>query len=166
MRVYVVVYDEVFFLRYFTGFTLRTTRCELFLRVAISEYCDLTVMVFFLSALMGAPSAPRKAFLGVADLLLEAALFSTPFRVCEFVDSVGFFQIVGHCAFQKSLAFLAYLRMVEIDLENVRCVKWIPYKGNNGGVQSKPERQVPRTGRDREGIFVTEIFSRVDVIYR
>lgn len=93
---------------YYSGLVLRTTRCDRLFRVAVSKYCVLTLMVFLLSALVGAPLGLRKEFPGLVDLVAEGFLFPTSFRVRECLDAVRSFQIICHCSFEESFAFLTY----------------------------------------------------------
>lgn len=93
-------------------------------------------------------------------------VFPIPFRVHEFIDAVGFFQIVYQCSFEASLAFLEFRRLTRIDWEEVCCVELFPYKSSTGNVLTIPERRLPGKNRDHESFLVTEIISKVQVIYK
>lgn len=79
---------------YNLGFSLRRTRQDLFSRIRISEFCVLTPIAIFSSALVGAPSGLRKEFPKIFKLVSKGMLFPTPFRVREFSDVVGFIKII------------------------------------------------------------------------
>lgn len=89
----------------YSRFTLRTTRRNLLIRVAISK-CYVRLLIAFLkSAFIGAPSELRKEFPVVSILFWKESYILLPFRVRESVDAVGFFKITFVCSFDASLAF-------------------------------------------------------------
>lgn len=88
------------------------------------ECCDLSLMAFLLSVLIGVPSRIRKSFPRVVDLVSEGVSIPIPFRVHNFIAVVGFFQIIRQRSFEAFLAFLAYRCSAEIDWGYVYCVGW------------------------------------------
>lgn len=133
---------------YYSGFTLRKTRRYLFFSVSITDYCALTLLAFYLLSLVWKPSELRKVFTGLVDLVSEGVSFPILFRVCKFVDAVGFIQIVRQCSFHASLMFFAYWRSVEIDWKIDCCVSCCRYKIKTGDVLHIRKGQVLRKKRD------------------
>lgn len=83
------------------------------------------LMVFFLSASIGAPSRLRKALPAVVDLILEGAFFQLSFVCTNFFVAVSFLTIVRQCWFEVLFAFQVYQRSAEIDCGNVHFVNWL-----------------------------------------
>lgn len=70
--------------QYYSGSTLRASPCDLLFRIAVSECCNLALMAFLLSALIGAPLGLRKKIPGLVHLL-SVSVFSDSspcMRIC------------------------------------------------------------------------------------
>lgn len=90
---------------FYSGFTLPKTCLDVLFRSTILHCFVLTLMAFFSSVSISGPSGLLKAFPIMVNLVSEGVLLPTSFRVCEFVEAVGLFQIICQCAFEDPWSF-------------------------------------------------------------
>lgn len=84
----------------------------------VSELCFLAVILFILSALLGAPHGLRQDFCGAADSFSEGFVLYITARVMEFIDAVGFLEIIRQYSFEPTLIYFAYQRSEKVDWES------------------------------------------------